>query len=181
MGKLTVTEEEQLNQVVDKIDNLYTDVKNNVLELADIIHQTDKSKVMRLELLTRLKERKIMKESTFSIFNSIGRQRILFQPEIKKYLPPSQNSLYRIGTKLSTDDIKNNVKKGKISTNSTDDEIIELINEINEVKGKSESIDRKLFTVKATQENYTKYKMKKNKDKIKKALEKKFPYLKITG
>lgn len=181
MGKLTISEQDELNQVVEKIDNLFTDVKNNVLEIADIIHQAHKSKVMRLQLLTKLKERGIMKESTFSIFNSIGSSRILFQPEIKKYLPPSQNSLYRVATKLTTDDIKNNVKKGKISPNSSDDEIIELINDINEVQGKTESIDRKLFTVKTTQKNYTKYKMNKNKEKIKKAIEKKFPFLKITS
>jgi hypothetical protein len=93
--------------------------------LADIIHQTNKSKVLRLQLLTELKERKIMKESTFSIFNSIGSARILFQPEIKKFLPSSQNALYRVATKLTTDDIKNNVKKGNILPNSSEDEIIE--------------------------------------------------------
>ena len=181
MGKLTVSEQNNLNQIVEKIDNLYTNVKNNVLELADIIHQANKSKVLRLQLLTELKERKIMKESTFSIFNTIGSQRILFQPEIKKYLPSTQVSLYKISTKLTTDDIKNNVKKGNISPNSSDDEIIELINSVNEVQGKTESTDRKLFTVKTTQKNYTKYKMYKNKDKIKLALEKKFPFLKITS
>ena len=45
MGKLTVLEQNNLNQIVEKIDNLYTNVKNNVLELADIIHQANKSKV----------------------------------------------------------------------------------------------------------------------------------------
>jgi len=181
MGKLTVSEQNNLNQIVETIDNLYTNVKNNVLELADIIHQAHKSKVLRLQLLTELKERGIMKESTFSIFNSIGSARILFQPEIKKFLPSSQNALYRVATKLTTDDIKSNVKKGNISPNSSDDEIIELINNVNEVQGKTESTDRKLFTVKTTQKNYTKYKMYKNKDKIKKAIEKKFPFLKITN
>jgi hypothetical protein len=86
-----------------------------------------------------------------------------------------------VATKLTTDDIKSNVKKGNILPNSSDDEIIELINNINEVQGKTESTDRKLFTVKTTQKNYTKYKMYKNKDKIKKAIEKKFPFLKITS
>lgn len=181
MGKLTVLEQNNLNQIVEKIDNLYTNVKNNVLELADIIHQAHKSKVLRLQLLTELKERKIMKESTFSIFNTIGSQRILFQPEIKKYLPSTQVSLYKISTKLTTDDIKNNVKKGNILPNSSEDEIIDLINSVNEVQGKTESTDRKLFTVKTTQKNYTKYKMYKNKDLIKEAIEKKFPYLKITS
>ena len=122
-----------------------------------------------------------MKESTFSIFNTIGSQRILFQPEIKKYLPSTQVSLYKISTKLTTDDIKNNVKKGNILPNSSEDEIIDLINSVNEVQGKTESTDRKLFTVKTTQKNYTKYKMDKNKDKIKKDIEKKFPFLKITS
>ena len=181
MGKLTVSEHNNLNQIIERIDNLYTNVKNNVLELADIIHQTHKSKVLRLQLLTELKERKIMKESTFSIFNTIGSQRILFQPEIKKYLPSTQVSLYKISTKLTTDDIKNNVKKGNILPNSSEDEIIDLINSVNEVQGKTESTDRKLFTVKTTQKNYTKYKMDKNKDKIKKDIEKKFPFLKITS
>jgi acyl-[acyl carrier protein]--UDP-N-acetylglucosamine O-acyltransferase len=69
----------------------------------------------------------------------------------------------------------------KIIKKRFDDEIIELINNVNEVQGKTESTDRKLFTVKTTQKNYTKYKMDKNKDKIKEALEKKFPFLKITS
>jgi hypothetical protein len=181
MSKLTIPNKNKVNQIVDKINNLYTNVKNNVLELADTIYQAHKDKVIRKQLLTELIERKIMKESTFSIFNTIGKKQLLFQPQIRKYLPSTQVSLYKIATKLTEDDIKKNIEKGKISQNSSEDEIIELINSTNEVQGKSESTDRKLFTVKITQKNYTKYKMNKKKDELKKKIEKTFPYLKITS
>lgn len=178
---LTVSQKQKLDDTVEKIGVLFSSVRTNVIELAKLIVNTEKDKVLRVRLLEELKTRKVMNESTYSQLRTIGYKTTLQEPHILPFLPRTQTTIYQIAKELTSEEIELNIKKKKINELSTNDDIIDIINEKKDKSGSGNKTDRKLFTVKISQENFKKYNLNEGKDKLKKKIENAFPYLKITN
>jgi len=181
MSSLTIRQKEKLEPVIEKLLDLSVQFTKNILEIGNIIHQANKDKdlregdVLKMELVT---VRKIMSESQYSYFKTIGDNRELHKPEISKFLPNSQDSLRKIASLIPPITLRELIKNGTVNTSMTVQEVNNIINNLKNTKKNTTKKGERLFTISISYDNLKKY--KKEIKTIKTQILKLFPFLNIT-
>jgi len=174
----------KLKNAVAKLEDLFIQFKKNTLEIANIIYETRKDKeIYNVKEGDKLKDylttNKIMSETAYSCFLSIGKAQYLQKPEMIEYIPLHQQSLYLISKDIQVSDLQTLIKQKKITPTTTIAELTDIINNLKNTKKNTSKKPTRLFTISISYDDFKKHKGEIKTIKAK--IEQLFPYLKITN
>ena len=183
MSKLPIDLSSKLKPIVQKLVGLAVLIRKNTFEIANTIYLARKDReIYNVKEGDKLKDflitNNVMSESAYSIFLTIGKNQYLQKPDIVKYLPIHQQSLYLIASKIQKDELKTLVDKKKITPSSTVEDINQIVNNLRDTKKPTSKKQTRLYTISIEYDDLKKHKSELKMIPIK--ILNLFPYLKIT-